>query len=108
MIYSYIQQSNKIDIGTWPSMDVSFDSYIATYSKNRNATDFQYQAFMISSLDKHDSHVATTVEVRKMSSQSTWHGLANGQPAHVLIEICDRICKRECYTRIRFCDFEEE
>ena len=52
-------------------MDVSFtrsfDGYvaIAMYSKVCNATNFQYQAF--SSLDKHDSHVATTVKVRKTS-----------------------------------------
>ena len=47
--------------------------------------DFQYQAFI--SLDKHDNHVATTVEVRETSSKSTWHGLANQQQAHVAIEI---------------------
>ena len=44
-------------------MDVSFDSSVATNSKVCDATDFQCQAFR--SLDKHDSHIGTTVEVRK-------------------------------------------
>ena len=54
-------------------------------AKVHNATDFQYLAF--SSLDKHDNHITTTVEVKEMSSQSMWCGLANWQQAHVVIEI---------------------
>ena len=50
-------------------------------AKVHDTTDFQYQAFH--SLDKRDNHVATTVEVGEMSSQSTWHSLANQQQVHV-------------------------
>ena len=39
-----------------------------------DATDLQYQA--LGSLDKHDNHVATAVEVKeKTSSQGTVHGV---------------------------------
>ena len=53
-----------------------------------HATDFQYQAF--SSLDKHDNHVATAVEVREnviTKYMAQINELANRQQERVVIEI---------------------
>ena len=64
-IYVYREQSDKIDFGMCPSMDaIHIWQLLAIYSKANVhvATDFQYQAF--SSHNKHDNHVATTVEVK--------------------------------------------
>ena len=63
--------------------------YIATYSKGSECNWYPIDpisGFQLISLDKHDKHVASTVEVRKTLSQSTRHGIANRQQVHVILK----------------------